>query len=63
MTQKERAAEVREILALDSDEVIKRAKGQLVVFDTLDEVYDYPQHAQEAEVQHLNGCLAWCPLS
>ena len=41
MTQKERAAEVREILALDSDEVIRRAKGQLVVFDTLDEVYDY----------------------
>jgi len=41
MTHKERAKEVREILALEPDEVIKRAKGQLIVFDTLDEVYDY----------------------
>jgi len=41
MTHKERAREVREILALDTDEVIKRAKGQLIAFDTLDEVYDY----------------------
>ena len=41
MTHKERAREVRWILALEPDEVIKEAKGQLVVFDTLDEVYDY----------------------
>ena len=41
MTHKERAREVRRILALEPDEVIKEAKGQLVVFDTLDEVYDY----------------------
>ena len=41
MTHKERAKEVRKLLALDTDEVIKRAKGQLVAFDTLDEVYDY----------------------
>ena len=41
MTHKERAKEVRRILALEPDEVIKQAKGQLVVFDTLDEVYDY----------------------
>ena len=41
MTHKERAREVRRILALEPDEVIKEAKGQLVVFDTLDEEYDY----------------------
>ena len=41
MTHKERAKEVRRILALEPDEVIKQAKGQLVVFETLDEVYDY----------------------
>ena len=41
MTHKERAREVRRILALEPDEVIKEAKDQLVVFDTLDEVYDY----------------------
>ena len=41
MTHKERAREVRRILALEPDEVIKEAKGQLVVFDTLDEGYDY----------------------
>ena len=41
MTHKERAQEVREILALEPDEVIRLANGQLVVFDTLDEVYDY----------------------
>ena len=41
MTHMERAREVRRILALEPDEVIKEAKGQLVVFDTLDEVYDY----------------------
>ena len=41
MTHTERAKEVRRILALNPDQVIKRAKGQLVVFDTLDEVYDY----------------------
>ena len=41
MTHKERAKEVRKILSMTPDEVIKAAKGQLVVFDTLDEVYDY----------------------
>ena len=41
MTHKERKEEVREILALDTDELVKRAKGQLVLFPTLDEVYDY----------------------
>ena len=41
MTHKERAKEVRRILALDTDELVKRAKGQLVLFPTLDEVYDY----------------------
>ena len=41
MTQAERAAEVRGILKLSPDEVIRRAKGQLVVFDTLGEVYEY----------------------
>ena len=41
MTHKERAKEVRRIMAMAPDEVIKAAKGQLVVFDTLDEVYDY----------------------
>ncbi len=41
MTHKERAKEVRRILALDTDELVKRAKGQLVLFQTLDEVYDY----------------------
>ena len=37
MTHKERAKEVRKILSMTPDEVIKAAKGQLVVFDTLDE--------------------------
>ena len=41
MTHKQRAQEVREILTLETDEVIKRANGQLIAFDTLDEVYDY----------------------
>ena len=41
MTHKERKEEVRKILALDTDELVKRAKGQLVLFPTLDEVYDY----------------------
>jgi hypothetical protein len=41
MTRKERRDEVREILALDTDELVKRANGQLVLFPTLDEVYDY----------------------
>ena len=41
MTHKQRAREVREILALDTDELVKRAKGQLILFPTLDEVYDY----------------------
>ena len=41
MTHKERKEEVREILALDTDELVKRAKGQLILFPTLDEVYDY----------------------
>ena len=37
MTHKERAKEVRRIMAMTPDEVIKAAKGQLVVFDALDE--------------------------
>lgn len=41
LTERERQAEVRKINALEPDEVIKKAKGQLVIFDTLDEVYDY----------------------
>ena len=41
MTHKERKEEVREILALDTDELVRRARGQLVLFPTLDEVYDY----------------------
>jgi glucosamine-6-phosphate deaminase len=41
MTHKERKEEVREILALETDELVKRAGGQLVLFPTLDEVYDY----------------------
>ena len=41
MTQKQRSKEVRENLALDTDELVKRAKGQLILFPTLDEVYDY----------------------
>ncbi len=36
-----RKDEVREILALDTDELVRRANGQLVLFPTLDEVYDY----------------------
>ena len=41
MTRNERRDEVREILALDTDELVKRSNGQLVLFPTLDEVYDY----------------------
>ena len=41
VTRKERKDEVREILALDTDELVKRANGQLILFPTLDEVYDY----------------------
>ena len=41
LTEKQRQAEVRKLNALEDDEVIKKANGQLVVFDTLDEVYDY----------------------
>ncbi len=36
-----RKDEVREILALDTDELVRRANGQLILFPTLDEVYDY----------------------
>ena len=31
MTRKERKEEVREILAFDTDELVKRAKGQLIL--------------------------------
>ena len=41
MTRKERKEEVRRILALDTDELIKQSNGQLKVFDTLDEVYEF----------------------
>ena len=36
-----RAEEVREILSLDTDELLRRSNGQLKVFDTLEEVYNY----------------------
>ena len=36
-----RKEEVRKILALETDEVVKQANGQLKVFDTLDEVYEF----------------------
>ena len=36
-----RKDEVREILALDTDELVRRANGKLILFPTLDEVYDY----------------------
>ncbi len=38
MTRKE---EVRNILALDTDELVRQAHGQLKLFETLDEVYDF----------------------
>ena len=38
MTRKE---EVRKILALDTDELVRQAHGQLKLFETLDEVYDF----------------------
>ncbi len=38
MTRKE---EVRRILALDTDELVKQAHGQLKLFETLDEVYEF----------------------
>ncbi len=41
LTEKQRQAEVRKLNALEDDEVIRRAKGQLIIYDTLDEVYDY----------------------
>ena len=36
-----RKEEVRRILSLDTEEVIKQSNGQLKVFDTLDEVYEF----------------------
>ena len=41
MTRQKRKEEVRRILALDTDELIKQSNGQLKVFDTLDEVYEF----------------------
>ncbi len=41
MTHKERKEEVREILSLDTDELVRRANGQLKLFETLDEVYEF----------------------
>ena len=51
MTCKSRKEEVREILALDTDELVKRANGQLVLFETLDEVYDYLAEEMVAEFE------------
>ncbi len=36
-----RKEEVREILSLDTDELVRRANGQLKLFETLEEVYDF----------------------
>lgn len=36
-----RKEEVRKILELETDEVVKQANGQLKVFETLDEVYEF----------------------
>ena len=36
-----RRDEVREILSLDTDELVRRAHGQLKLFETLDEVYEF----------------------
>ncbi len=41
MTRQKRKEEVRRILALDTDELIKQSNGQLKVFDILDEVYEF----------------------
>jgi hypothetical protein len=41
MANTKRANEVREILSLDTDELVRRAHGQLKLFETLDEVYDF----------------------
>ena len=41
MTPKKRREEVRRILALDTDELIRQSNGQLKVLDTLDEVYEF----------------------
>ncbi len=40
-TRSMRGDEVREILSLDTDELVRRSNGQLKVLDTLDEVYDF----------------------
>ena len=60
MTHKERKEEVRKILALDTDELVKRAKGQLVLFPTLDEVYDYLAEEMVKEFSALRR-LKWGP--
>ena len=36
-----RSEEVRRILSLTTEEVLKEANGQLKLFETLDEVYDF----------------------
>ncbi len=41
MTRVERRDEVRRILALSTEELVKEARGQLKLFETLDEVYDF----------------------
>ncbi|MBE6400261.1 MAG: hypothetical protein E7041_08995 [Lentisphaerae bacterium] len=41
MDRKTRRDEVRRILALSTEEMVKEANGQLILFPTLDEVYDY----------------------
>jgi len=41
MTRKERKEEVRRILSLSTEELLREARGQLKLFETLDEVYDF----------------------
>lgn len=48
MTRKE---EVRKILSLDTDELVRQAHGQLKLFETLDEVYDFLAEEMVKEFQ------------
>jgi len=41
MNHKERKEEVRRILSLSTEELLREAHGQLKLFETLDEVYDF----------------------
>ena len=48
LTQKQRAKEVREILALDTDELVKRAKGQLILFPCPENIKYLPKMIKDA---------------